>query len=131
MTLNWRDGGKAPFEISRGAAVVNGDMAYFMNWNGKVCSYNIIYEKKWSKLQDTPYISGSLSFINDQLTAIGGCKNAYNKNTYTNKLLSLPGYKEVFPPMPTKRASTTALTSKEHLIVAGGIIGLAGADRLN
>ena len=29
MTLNWRDGGKAPLEMYRGAAVVDGDMAYF------------------------------------------------------------------------------------------------------
>ena len=129
MTLNWRDGGKVPFEISRGAAVVDGDVAYFMNWNGEVCSYNV-YEKKWNKLQNSPYISGTLSVINGQLTAIGGCKNAYNKDTYTNKLLSLPGYKEVFPAMPTKRASTTAVTSKEHLIVAGGTVGLAGTDGL-
>ena len=31
MIFNWRDGGKAPFEMSRGAAVVDGKMAYFMN----------------------------------------------------------------------------------------------------
>ena len=130
MMLNWRHGGKAPFEISRGAAVVDRNMAYFINWSGEVCFYNI-YEKKWTKLQNSPYISGSLSVINGQLTAIGGCRNAYSKDTYTNKLLSLPGYKEVFPAMPTKRISTTAVTSKEHLIVAGGTVGLAGADRLN
>ena len=130
MTLNWSDGGKAPFSISRGAAVVDEDMAYFMNWSGEVCSYNV-YKKKWSKLSKSPYVSGSLAVINGQLTAIGGCRNAYIKYTYTNKLLSLPGYKEVFPAMPTKRRATTAVTSKEHLIVAGGIIGLAGADRLN
>ena len=52
-----------------------------------------------------------------------------NKDTYTNKLLSLPGYEEIFPAMPTKRRDTTAVTSKEHLIVAGGAIGLS--DELN
>ena len=29
----------------RGAAVVDGDMAYFMNWNGEVCSYNVSSKK--------------------------------------------------------------------------------------
>ena len=50
---------------------------------------------------------------------------------YTNKLLSLPGYKEVFSAMPTKRRDTTAVTSKEHLIVAGKAIGFSYADGLN
>ena len=128
VTLNWRDGAKAPFKISRGAAVVDGDMAYFMNWNGEVCSYNVS-SKKWSKLPKYPYRSSSLAVVNGQLTAIGGYKDIINKDTYTNKLLSLPGYEEVFPTMPTKRRSTTAVTSKEHLIVAGGAIGLS--DKLN
>ena len=75
--------------------------------------------------------NGSLAVINGQLTAFGGCKNAYSKDTYTNKLLSPPGYKEVFPAMPTKRRGTTAVTSKEHLIVAGGAIGSSCADGLN
>jgi hypothetical protein len=31
MTLDWRDGGKAPFEMIRGAAVVDGNVAYFLH----------------------------------------------------------------------------------------------------
>ena len=130
MTLNWRDGGKAPFDISRGAAVVDGDMAYFMSWNGEAYSYNVS-SKKWSKLPKCPYQFSSLAVINGHLTAIGGCTAYNNKDTYTNKLLSLPSYKEVFPTMPTKRQGTTAVTSKEHLIVAGGEIGQSNADKLN
>ena len=130
MTLNWRDGGKAPFGMFRGAAVVDGDMAYFMNWDGEVCSYNVS-SKKWSKLSKCTYQYSSLAVVNGQLTAIGGCKDIFNESTYTNKLLSLPGYKEVFPTMPTKRRDTTAVTSKKHLIVAGGAIGLSCAYGLN
>ena len=122
-TLNWRDGSKAPFKICRGAAVVNGDVAYFMNCENQVCSYNVS-SKKWSKLPECPYLFSSLAVINGQLTAIGGCKVVDNEDTYTNKLLCLPGYKEVFPAMPTKRRGTTAVTSKQYLIVAGGIIGI-------
>ena len=36
----WRDGGKAPFNMYRGDAVVDGNVAYFMNYDGKTCSYN-------------------------------------------------------------------------------------------
>jgi serine/threonine protein kinase len=123
MTLNWRDDGKAPFEMSRGAAVVDGNVAYFMNRNGEVCSYTVS-RRKWSKLPNYPYCDSSLAVINGQLTAIGGCKEVDNKDTYTNKLLSLPGYKEVFFAMPTKRRGTTAVTSKKHLIVASRSDGL-------
>ena len=122
--------GKASFKMIRGAAMVDGDMAYFMSRDGEVCSYNVSSEK-WNKLLTCPHSGGSLAIINGQLTTIGGCKDFFNKGTYTNKLLSLPGYKEIFPAMPTKRRGTTAVTSKEHLIVAGGAIGLSCADGLN
>ena len=110
MTLNWRDGGKAPVEMYRGAAVVDGDMAFFMNLDGKVCSYNFT-SKKWSKPPEYPY-KHSLAVINGQLTAIGGYKDIFNKYTFNNKLLSLPDYKEVFPAMPTERSDPITMTSK-------------------
>ena len=121
-TFNWRDGGKAPSKMCRGAAVVDGNVTYFMRWSGEICAYNST-SKTWSQLTRCPYRSSSLAVVNGQLTAIGGCKDIIKKDTYTNKLLSLPGYKEVFPPMPTKRNGMTAVTSKEHLVVAGGATG--------
>ena len=127
MTLNWRDGGKAPLEMARGAAVVDGNTAYFMDLNGEVCCYNLS-SKNWSTLPKCPYQESSLAVVNGQLTAIGGCKDMIQEDTYTNKLLRLPGYKEVFPAMPTKRTGTTAVTSKEHLIVAGGTTGPSPSD---
>ena len=131
VTLNWRDGGKAPFKMSRGSTVVDRAVAYFMHWDGQACSYNST-SKKWSELPKYPYKYSSLAVVNGQLTAIGGCEDWREKHTYTNKLLSLRGsWSDVFPPMPTKRRSTTAVTSKEHLIVAGGITGLITADSIN
>ena len=127
ITLNWRDGGKAPFKMRRGAAVVDENVTYLMNWNGEVCSYNIS-SKKWSKLPKCPYKYSTLAVINGQLITIGGCKDALDKDTYTNKLFSMPSYKEVFPPMPTRRWNATAVTTKDHLIVAGGSIGWSGTD---
>ena len=120
VTLNWRDGGKAPFGMSRGSAVVDGGVAYFMHWDGQACSYNLS-SKKWSELPKYPYQCSSLAVISGQLTAIGGCEDWRKKHTYTNKLLVLHGsWSDVFPPMPTQRHVTAAVTSKEHLIVAGG-----------
>ena len=116
MTLNWRDGGKAPLKMYRGAAVVDGDMAYFLyEYPGKICSYDSC-SMKWRMLPPCPHVFCSLAVANGQLTAIGGCADGD-----TNKLLSLQReWKEIFPPMPTKRSWVAAVATKEHLIVAGG-----------
>ena len=127
MMINWEDGGNAPLKMNNRAAVLDGNMAYFMKRSCEVYSYNL----KWSKLTKYPYCDSSLAVINGQLTAIGGCERINDIDTYTNKLLSLPGYKELFPAMPTKRREATTVTSKEHLVVAGGTIGCSGADTLN
>ena len=120
VSFCWRNVSNTPFVMCMGAAAVDDGVAYFMNWNGQLCSYN----NKWSELPKYPYIGGSLAVVNSQLTGIGGCEDAFKKHTYTNKLLSLHGsWSEVFPPMPTKRRRSTAVTSKEHLIVAGGAPG--------
>ena len=136
LTLTWRDGGKAPFKMKRGAAVIDGNVAYFMNESGEVCSYNST-TKNWSELPKYPYGSSSLAVINGQLTGIGGCEDAFKRHTYTNKLLSRReslfrrSWSDVFPPMPTKRRGSTAITSKEHLIVAGGDTEPLLSDTLN
>ena len=131
VTLNWRDEAEAPFGIYMGVAVVNGNVAYFMNHNGQACFYNSTI-KKWSELPKYPYKYSSLGVVNGQLTAIGGCEDLLKKRTYTNKLLSLRGsWSDVFPPMPTKRRGTTAVTSKQHLIVAGGSTGTLFFDNID
>ena len=129
ITMNWSGGGKAPFAMERGAAVVDGIVAYFMNYSSEVCSYSSA-TRDWSKLRKCPYQYSSLAVINGQLTAIGGCKNLYSNDTYTNELLCLhESWIDVFPPMATKRRGTTAMVSKEHLIVAGGATGPYPGDR--
>ena len=41
IELQWQDGGKAPYTMIRGAAVVDGNVAYFMLWDGRTRSYDI------------------------------------------------------------------------------------------
>ena len=133
--LTWRDGGSASFKMISGAALVNGNVAYFMHCHGELCSYDSTAQK-WSELPQYPYKFSSLAVINGQLTGIGGCEDVFNKHTFTDKLLSLRAarfyrsWSDVFPPMPTKRRGTTAMISKEHLIVAGGATGRSFADNL-
>ena len=127
--VRWRDGGKAPFKLVRGAAAVDGNLVYFMIWDGSTCSYDST-SKNWNEFPKYPYKGGCLAVINGQLTAIGGCasEDPFNESTYTNKLLSLhvrDGWTSVFPPMPTKRNEVTAVVAEERLIVAGGETDLA------
>ena len=132
VTLNWRDGGKASFEMYVGAAVVDGCVAYFMHYDGQTCFYNST-SKKWCELPKYPYNYSSLAVINGQLTAIGGCEDLLYMQTNTNKLLSLRAtvWSDVLSPMPTKRRGTTTVTSKEHLLVAGGSTGPLFSDNIN
>ena len=106
--------------MSRGAAVVDGNVAYFMNWSGQICSYNIS-SKSWRQLPECPHQHGGLAIINCQLTAIGGFDDYFD---CTSKLLSLlTTWEEILQPMPTKRCSPIAVTTEEHLVVAGGETG--------
>ena len=74
----------------------------------------------WSKLQKCPYKGCSLAVVKDVVTAIGGY--AKKEMNVLNKLFSLQGdhWVENFPPMPTSRYNTAAVTTQNHLIVAGG-----------
>ena len=121
----WKDGGKAPVKMFRGAAVVDGNVAYFMMQTGETYSYN----KRWSELPECPCYGSSLAVISGLLTAIGG----YNCGELQNKLFSIVDDKwvEPFPPMPTKRSHTAAVTTQHHLIVAGGKDGNHRSSRFN
>ena len=119
--IKWRDGGNAPCGISRGTAVVDGTMAYFMYCDGKTYLYDS-FTQKWSELPKCPYWYSSLAVVKGLLTAIGG-----NNTSVVNILISIDVGKnqilkwvEHFPPMPTKRRISAAVTTKQHLIVAGG-----------
>ena len=114
--LNWSLAGKSPLDVVvRGAAVVQGHLAYFMNCGGEVCSYNS-KSKKWSELPKYPYQYGSLVVINGQLTGIGGCMDIISEHTGTllslsKRRLKSKAWMEVFPPMPTSRRNTVAVAS--------------------
>ena len=123
--LRWREGKKAPEEMSRGAAVAHGNTAYFNSDNShNVYSYQIVSgEEQWSRLPDNPYETFSLAVIDGLLTSVGGFKLGSGQ---TNTLLSLTGagkkrqWSEVFPPMPTARSRTAAVSTGQILVVAGG-----------
>ena len=127
ITLNWRevDTPFAPFKMIRGAAVVDEDIAYFMNTSGDVCSYNS-KTQTWCTLPGCPLFGSSLAVVNDLLTAVGG--EELNGNRPSNKLISLVNEdndskwvtQEQFHPMPTPRSFAAVVCTRNNLIVAGG-----------
>ena len=123
--MTWREGKKAPQRVRRGAAVVDGNTAYFStDGSSRVYSYqNILGNEQWSRLPDNCNEDFSLAVIDGLLTSVGGCNSPY---VDTNTLLSLTGegerkqWSEVFPPMPTPRRLTACITTEKALVVAGG-----------
>ena len=126
--MTWREGKKAPQRMRRGAAVVDGNTAYFTPFDSSsVYSYqNILGNEQWSRLPDNRDAAFSLAVIDGLLTSVGGYDSYYKD---TNTLLSLTGegerkkWSEVFPPMPTSRSLTACITTEKALVVAGGIAG--------
>ena len=134
--MTWREGKNAPQKMCRGAAVVHGNTAYFRpDYSKMVYSYqNILGQEQWSQLPDNPNKSFDLAVVDGLLTSVGGYSNGY-----TNTLLSLTGegerkqWSEIFPPMPTPRASAACVTTEQALVVAGGWDGsrLATVEVMN
>ena len=127
--LKWRNGVNTPLDMKRGAAVVDGEMAYFVDLTQKcVCSYDSTAQK-WTTLTECPYFGSCLAIVNGLLTAIGGTRSYKPTDklfSFTIKKKTASGesgnkkWEEYFPAMPTARYYATAVSTRKHLIVAGG-----------
>ena len=129
LTLTQRE--EAKRKMKRGAAVVNGDIAYFMLRDGTICSYNSA-NNTWRDVLCHNYTGASLAIVNKELLAIGGRESSAFKKTYVNTLFVVVGPHwgdHRYPPMPTKRSDAVAVTSSTHLVVAGGMTGSALKDQ--
>ena len=127
--MTWREGKKAPQGMMRGAAVVDGNTAYFSPAASvRIYSYqNILGNERWSRLPENPNKEFSLAVIDGLLTSVGG-RDRGLFGAPTNTLFSLTGegerkWSEVFPPMPTPRYRTACITTEMALVVAGGKAG--------
>ena len=103
-----------------GSAVVDGNIAYFSRGR----EVYKVHENKWTELVPCTYDNFGMAVINHVLTSIGGSyKTLFSKSANTNVLLSFhetKTWKQVYPPMPTKRMKPATATIAHHLIVAGG-----------
>ena len=119
VKLVWRKGKPAPKAMFRFCQAAVDNVKVYFNADGHqgVYCYNINTDN-WTSLPDCPNICSSFVVINNMLTAIGGIQG----RLYSNDVYSLKGGKwtKKFPPMPTKRSSTTAVYVRSVLIVVGG-----------
>ena len=124
--MRWREGKNAPEGMTRGAAVVHGNTAYFRPGGSRVYSYqNILGKEQWSRLPDNPKYWFGLAVIDGLLTSVGG-GDPMRGDGPTNTLFSLTGegerkqWSQIFPPMPTSRRNAACVTTEQALVVAGG-----------
>ena len=134
---------RAECEMSRYCnAITNKGIIYLSPANlTKIYAYDPAKDQ-WSHRYSSRYLGSSLTFINNNLTTIGGKRldslfryydeaaiTAGYASCYTNKLWSLDididsaDWTNKFPSMPTNRAFTVALNTGANLIVAGGVGG--------
>ena len=82
-----------------------------------------VSEDKWTELEPPLYGYSCMAVVRDKLTTIGGYDN---EHAGTNSLLCLSEttsgtkWEELLPPMLTKQVRAAAVTTSNHLVVAGG-----------
>ena len=118
LKLTWEARRNAPREMMRGAAVADGNLAYFRTGNSDdVFVYNSENDD-WNKLPKCPQNNFGLAVMNNLITAVGGVVDGQ----YTKRLSSFSGgeWVTVFPPMPTKRRWPAVISAQNYLIAVGG-----------
>ena len=126
--LRRRQGKRAPEKMRRGAATVCGDTAYFNSCGShKVYVYRTAPEgDRWFRTPAYPHKFFSLAVVNGQVTGVGGMNDGLFSSKLTGALLSLTGdgirkkWCEIYTPMPTPRAFSSAIATDNLLVVAGG-----------
>ena len=120
LRLISRYGGEdlCPMRREPDATVFRGVVYFKYFWGKHIISYDI-ESKRWSELPPCPNSSFSMAVIDGCLTIIGGKTPNLDP---TDLLVSFINshWTEEFPPMPTKRYWTIAITYNGFIIVLGG-----------
>ena len=110
-----------------GSAVVHRGTVYISK-DRRVFVFSVS-EDKWTELEQPRYKCFCMAVVHDKLTTIGGYDHTF---AGTNSLLCLSEstsgtkWEELLPPMSTKRVRAAAVTTPNHLVVAGGMSSLVG-----
>ena len=101
---------------------VGGGNAGKMEFTRTVMKYDLT-TGKWSLLPISAYYTFSMVAIKGVLTIIGGSNvvTACVSNALTSYEEDRGKWGAKFPPMPTKRCATSAVSTAGHVVVVGGI----------
>ena len=107
--------------MSRGTAVVSGNVAYLHYVGSDVHAYHVD-EDKWTSLPECTQTWFGLAVINSLLTVVGGHKRSSDEPTNTLTSLREGKWVELLPPMSTNRVLPAVVTTdnNNYVIVAGG-----------
>ena len=123
-SVRWRQGAQTPVWVTSvwGTAVVHRGTVY-VSRDQRVFAFSVS-EDKWTEMEPFQYKHSCMAVVCDKLTAIGGNDD---EGGVTNSLLSLSEsasetkWEELLPSMSTKRVRAAAVTTPNHLVVAGGL----------
>lgn len=129
---NWKEGTCAPSNLLRGSSVVCGSVVYCNTSSSKVIHAYDSETGEWSSLPDCPQQFFALAVVDGTLTAVGGFRGLRPTGALQSFVAEEGGdgktkkWKEILPPMPTKRGRVAALCAGKHLIAAAGQLAVVG-----
>ncbi len=132
VSLEWKQCADLPVRMYDAQAVQLKTKVYVQGDTGSAESDNNIYTYEvatdvWVSM-DSPTMKSALTIYRSQLVLVGGEESTTGTLRVTNQLWVLQDeqtWTQSLPPMPTARHSASAISSGDHLVVAGGEVGLA------
>lgn len=101
---------------------VGGGNSGQMEYTRTVMKYDIV-TNKWSSLPIAAFYTFSMVLLRGLVTVVGGCNviTACVSDTLTSYEESSGKWGVQFPPMPTRRCASSAVSTCSHVVVVGGI----------
>ena len=122
-----------PHVVTLGNCVfVGGGNSGNMEDTRTVVKYDIV-ANKWSCLPTTAHYTFSMVAVKETLTLIGGYSvlTATASNELTSYEVNTHKWGVKLPAMPTKRCGTSAVSTRNHVVVVGGIADGEDANYLD
>ena len=128
LQLLWEEGRRAPVPLFKGSISAHNDSLFCCNLGGDTVYQYSLPNNIWISLPQCPSSSFSLAVVRGTLITIGGERRGTRGRRFPiNILYGLRGdgrgrssWEACFPPMPTKRSYSTAVSYQDMLVVVGG-----------
>ena len=130
----WKEGQSAPCNVLRGSSVICGSIVYCSTTTSKAVFAYDSASCEWSTLPECPQQYFALAVVDGTLTAVGGFRGlrptgalqSFVEDESVEGTANAKQWKEILPPMPTKRGRIAAFCSGKHLITVAGQLAVVG-----